>query len=110
VAASTHGCAFNDGVELKYRATGWMIGDRFLAEIFLFTKTFIPAVRPTQPHIQWVLGDISSGVKLPERVTSNSFPSSAEIKKARIYIATIPINTFIERRLLKVKDTGRGVG
>jgi len=40
--------------------------------IFLFTTVSRPALRPTQPPIQWVPGALSLGVKRP---------SSAEVKE-----------------------------
>jgi hypothetical protein len=45
---------------------------------------------PTQPPIQWVWGMLSPGVKLPERQTDHSPPTSAEVKKTRIYTPTPP--------------------
>jgi hypothetical protein len=39
------------------------------------------ALRPTQPPIQWVLGALSLGVKLPGREDDHSPPSSAEVKE-----------------------------
>jgi hypothetical protein len=38
------------------------------------------ALRTTQPPIQRVLGDLSLGVKQPDREADHSFPSSAEVK------------------------------
>jgi len=42
--------------------------------IFLFATASRPALGPTQPPIQWVLGALSLGVKRPER-------KAAEIKE-----------------------------
>jgi hypothetical protein len=36
-------------------------------KIFLFSTTSRPALRPTQPPIQWIPGTISLGVKTLER-------------------------------------------
>jgi hypothetical protein len=36
---------------------------------------------PTQPPIQWVLGALSLGVKLPGREVDHSLPSTAEVKE-----------------------------
>jgi hypothetical protein len=44
-----------------------------------------PVLGHTQPPIQWVLGDLSSGVKQPELEADHSPPNSAEIKKPLIY-------------------------
>jgi hypothetical protein len=49
--------------------------------IFLFITTSRPALRPTQPPIQWVPGALSLGVKRPEGEADHSSPSSAEVKK-----------------------------
>jgi hypothetical protein len=35
---------------------------------------------PTQPHIQWVLGALSLGIKWPGHEAHHSPPSSAEVK------------------------------
>jgi len=51
----------------------------------------IPALRSTQPPIQWVPGTLYLGVKRPGRETDHSTPSSAEVKKAWIYTSTPPI-------------------
>jgi hypothetical protein len=47
---------------------------------FLFALS-IPALRTTQPPIQWVPGPLSPGVKLPGREVDHSPPTSAEVKK-----------------------------
>jgi hypothetical protein len=47
-------------------------------KIYLFSTASRPAVGPTQPPIQWVLGEISSGVKRQEREADHSPPSRAE--------------------------------
>jgi hypothetical protein len=39
------------------------------------------ALRPIQPPIQWVLGDLSPGVKIPGREAGHSPPTTSEIKK-----------------------------
>jgi hypothetical protein len=49
-------------------------------EIFLFTTAFRPALRPTEPPIQWVPGVLSLGVKRPGREADKSTPYSAEFK------------------------------
>jgi hypothetical protein len=50
--------------------------------IFLFTTASRTALGPTQPHIQWVPGALSLGVKRPGRKDDHSSPSSAESKNA----------------------------
>jgi hypothetical protein len=59
-------------------------------EIFLFTTASRMALGPTQPHIQWVLGALSLGVKWPGCEAEHSHPSSAEVKNAWSYISTPP--------------------
>jgi hypothetical protein len=49
--------------------------------IFLFDNVSRPALRPTQPPIQWVPGALSLGVKRSEREANHSPPSSAELKE-----------------------------
>jgi len=38
-------------------------------------------VGPTQPHIQWVPGSLTPGVRRPGRKADHSPPSSAEVKE-----------------------------
>jgi hypothetical protein len=45
-----------------------------------------PALGPTQPHIWWVSGALSPGVKRPGHDADHSPPSSAEVKKTWIPI------------------------
>jgi len=47
-----------------------------------------PALGPTQPPIQWVLGALSSGVKWLGHEADHSHPSSAKIKTVRSYTST----------------------
>jgi hypothetical protein len=42
----------------------------------------IPAMRPTKPSIEWVLGTISPWVKRMGREADHSPPSSTEVKKS----------------------------
>jgi hypothetical protein len=46
-----------------------------------FTTASRPALRTTQPPIQWVPGDLSLGVERPGSDADHSPPSSAEVKK-----------------------------
>jgi hypothetical protein len=57
---------------------------------FLFSKSSRPALGPTQPPIQWVLGALSPMVKRSGREADHSPPTSAEVKKMRIYKSTPP--------------------
>jgi hypothetical protein len=49
--------------------------------IFLFTTASRTALGSTEPPIQWVLGDLSLGVKWLGRAADHSPPSSAEVKE-----------------------------
>jgi hypothetical protein len=48
-----------------------------------------PAPRPTQPHIRWVPGALSLGVKWSGREADHLPPSSAEVKNAWGYTTTL---------------------
>jgi hypothetical protein len=77
-------------------AIGWTIGvlgfdSRRGLRIFLFATVSRTALGPTQPHIQWVQGDLSLGVKRQGREADHSPPSSAEVKNAWSYTCTPPI-------------------
>jgi hypothetical protein len=45
-----------------------------------------PALGPTQPPIEWVLGAVSLGVKRQGREADHSPPSSAEVKNVFSYL------------------------
>jgi hypothetical protein len=81
-------CVSRDSSVVQRWATGWMIGGSSPGrgwEFFLFTTVSRPALGSTQPPIQWVLGALSLGVKLPGRETDHSPPSSAQIKNGWSY-------------------------
>jgi hypothetical protein len=49
-------------------------------EIFLYSITSRPALRPTQPSAQWVPGSVFPGIKRPGLdEADHSLPSSAEV-------------------------------
>jgi hypothetical protein len=48
--------------------------------LFLESTAYRPALGPTHPPIQWVLGALSLVVKRPGRDADHSPPSSAEVK------------------------------
>jgi hypothetical protein len=58
--------------------------------IFLFVTVFKPALRLTQPPIQWEPGPFSPGVKWLGRETDRSPSSSAKVKNAWRYTSTFP--------------------
>jgi len=55
-------------------------------ENFFLATASRPALGPTQPPIQWILG-----VKRPESEAGHSPPSSAEVMNAWSYTSTPPI-------------------
>jgi hypothetical protein len=63
--------------------------------IFLFTTASRPALRPTQPPIQWVKGAFSLGVKQPVFEAKHSLPSSANVKNAWSYTYTLAIRLHV---------------
>jgi hypothetical protein len=56
---------------------------------FHFSILSSPALGPTQPLIQWVLGALSLGVKGPGHEADRS-PTSAKVKKMWVYTSTPP--------------------
>jgi hypothetical protein len=53
-------------------------------------KSSRPALGSTQPHIQWVPGALSPGVRRQGREADHSPPTSAEVKKMWIYTSISP--------------------
>jgi hypothetical protein len=51
-------------------------------------------LRPIQPPIQWILRDLSLGVKQPGHEADPSPPTSAVVKNMGTYISTPP-NVFM---------------
>jgi hypothetical protein len=56
--------------------------------IFLFTTASRLALRSTQPRMQWVIEDLSLGLKRPSREANHSPPRSTEFKNAWSYTST----------------------
>jgi hypothetical protein len=76
-------------------ATGYGLGDREVGVRVpvgsrIFSKSSRPALRSTQPHIQWVPGALSAGLKRPGREADHSPPTSAEVMKMWIYTSAPP--------------------
>jgi hypothetical protein len=59
-------------------------------KFFLFPTESGPALGPTKPPIQWVLGAVFLGVKLLGHEADHSCPSNAEVKNAWSYTSTPP--------------------
>jgi hypothetical protein len=57
---------------------------------FLLSTSSRPALEPIQLPIQWVLGDLSPGLKWKGREADHSPPTSAEVNKMWIYTSTPP--------------------
>jgi hypothetical protein len=69
-----------------------MIRVRFPEELgnFLFYTVSRPLLRPTQPSMQWVLGDITMGVKQTCREADLSPSPSAEVKeRVELYLHSL---------------------
>jgi hypothetical protein len=52
-----------------------------------------PALGPTQPPIQWVLGALSLGVKRPWCEADHSPPPNAEVKNMWSYAFTLSMSS-----------------
>jgi hypothetical protein len=72
--------------------------------IFLFTTASRPALEPTQPPIQWVLGALSLGVKRPGREADHSPPSTVEVENAWSSIPSLL--QYTSMAWCSVKSTG----
>jgi hypothetical protein len=66
---------------LSYKILMFFINFKLLGTFFFITASRT-ALGPTQPHIQWVPGALSLGVKRPGREADHSPPSSAEVKES----------------------------
>jgi hypothetical protein len=82
------------GIVTDYGLDDWMIRVQFLAGlgIFLFSTMSRPALRPTHPPIQWVLGILSLEVKQPGDVKLTTHLHIVQrSKNAWSYTSTPPI-------------------
>jgi hypothetical protein len=80
------------GIATSYGLDVWEVGVRVPvgSRMFLFSRSSRPALRSTQPPLQWVPGDLSPEVKRPGREVDHSPPNSAEVKKMWIYTSAPP--------------------
>jgi len=67
---------------------------------FIFVTAFRPALGPTQPHIQWIPRNFSSGLMCPYCEVDHPPPSSAEFKNAWSY-ASAPQYVFMSWSFIK---------
>jgi hypothetical protein len=72
----------------KTRHIGRKALPRYRLYLFLLSTSSRPALGFTQPHIQWIPGVLSTGVKRPGREAGHSPPASAEVNKMWIYTFT----------------------
>jgi hypothetical protein len=70
---------------------------------FILAPTSRPAMRHDQPHIQWVPGALSSGLKLSGRETDH-LPNLVQRLKIRGVIPTFPQFVFMASYLVKHRD------
>jgi hypothetical protein len=61
--------------------------------IFSLATASRPALRPTQPPIQWVSRTLTPGVKRPEHEVDHWSPSSAKGKNDWSYTSALPISS-----------------
>ena len=54
-----------------------------------------PALGPTNPPIQWVLGPLSAGVKRPGREADHWSRTNAEVKKTWVHTSTPPYGFMV---------------
>jgi hypothetical protein len=73
------------GIETGYGLDGGRVGVRVSVESRIVFTALRPALGPTQPPIQWVLG-----AKRPVREADPSPPTGAEVQKTWIYTSTPP--------------------
>jgi hypothetical protein len=60
------------GIATGYGLDDRVVGVRVPVGSIIFSTASRPALRPTQPPIQWVTGALSSGIKRPRREADHS--------------------------------------
>jgi hypothetical protein len=73
------------GIATDYGLGDRGVGIRVPVGSRIFSTSSRPAMRPTQPPIQWV-----PGLKGPGHEADHSFPTIAEVKETWIYTTTPP--------------------
>jgi hypothetical protein len=73
--------------QICYRVDDLEIGVQFQAEeeMFLFSVAFRLVLEPIHTPIEWVLEDISGGIKWQECEADHSPPSGAEVNNMELY-------------------------
>jgi hypothetical protein len=97
-------------VQLALRHIQWVqeaVSAGAMIRFFLFTTASRPSLGPTQPHVQWVPGALSLGVKRPGHEADRSPPSSDEAKNAWSYTPPLPQYVFMRWCLIKHRDALR---
>jgi hypothetical protein len=91
------------GIVTGYGLDGWgSFPGR--GKIFLFYIASRPALGPTQPPIQWILGAVSPWVKRPGREADHSPPPSATVKNGRA-LPPLPHTSFWHSaQLIKLRN------
>jgi hypothetical protein len=87
---SVSGPGSSVGIATNYGLDGPGIESRWVRD---FSNTSRPALRPTQPPVQWAPG-LLPGVKRPGRGADHPPPSSTEVKKEYSYTSTHPLGHF----------------
>jgi hypothetical protein len=83
-------CLTTVGIATGYGLDDRGVGVRVPVGSRFFSTSSRPALRPSRPPIQWVLGALSPGIKRKGRGTDHSPTASAEVKKMCIYTTTPP--------------------
>jgi hypothetical protein len=65
---------------------------------FIFYRTSIWTVEPTQSHIQWGFGFFSLGINRPGLDVDHLLPSSAEVKTDLSYTSALPLRLLVVER------------
>jgi hypothetical protein len=93
-------CDSSVGVVLGWTIRALGFDSRRELGIILFTTASRTTLEPTQPHIQWLTGALSLGIKQLGREADHSPLSSAEVKNVWSYTST-PQNVFMAWCLVK---------